>query len=106
MGANQRKGSAWEQTICDYLVANGFPYAERRVMGGTNDRGDIAGVPSVMIEAKNTQRLDLSGWMDEVRDEKANAKAQVGVAVVKRRNHGVARAYVVMELCDFVDLIR
>ena len=43
--------------------------------------------------------------MDEVREQKKNAGAQIGVAVVKRRNHAAARAYVVMELADFIQLI-
>ena len=105
MGANQRKGASWEQTVCDYLVESGFPYAERRVMGGTHDRGDIGGVPGVMFECKNAKTITLSQYMDEVREQKANAGAQIGVAVIKRRNHAAARAYVVMELADFIQLI-
>ena len=103
---NGRKGSSWEKVVADYLNVTGFPYAERRVKRGVNDAGDIGGVPGLMLECKATQRIDLAGFMDEVRVEKANAHAQIGAAVVKRRNHGVDRAYVVLEFRDFLDLIR
>ena len=103
---NGRKGSSWERTVADYLSVTGFPYAERRVKRGSNDAGDIGGIPGVMIECKAEKRIELAGYMDEVRVEKQNASAQVGAAVIKRRNHGVARAYVVMEFKDWIDLIK
>lgn len=103
---NGRKGSAFETAVVSYFVANGFPYCERRVKRGANDAGDIAGVPGFMGECKNEKRIDLAGYMKEVEVQKANAKAQVGAAIVKRRNHGVERSYVVMELKDFMELIK
>lgn len=102
---NKRKGSSFEQQGVDHFRANGFPYAERRVQGGSNDRGDLGGVPGVMVEFKNHKTMDLAGWMDEVRAEKANAHAQIGVAIVKRRNQPIGRAYVVMEFDEFLNLI-
>ena len=60
----------------------------------------------LLLEAKACKQLSLSQWMDEVRVQKKNAGAQVGAAVVKRRNHQAGRAYVVMEFDDFLDLIR
>jgi hypothetical protein len=101
-----RIGSEWEQRCVNYMAKNGFPYAERRVKNGPKDRGDLAGVPGVMLEFKAERAYDLAGYMNEVAVEKTNAHAQVGAAVVKRRKHGVDRAYVVMEFKDFLDLIR
>jgi len=92
--------------VVEYLNARGFPYAERRALAGNADRGDIAGIPGVMLELKAAKALALSQWMDEVRVEKANANAQVGALVVKRRSHSVGKSYVVMELDDFIELIR
>ena len=103
---SKAKGTSWESAIVAHLQGSGFPYAERRALAGTQDRGDIAGIPGVMLEAKNCKQLSLSQWMDEVRVQKKNAGAQVGAAVVKRRNHQTGRAYVVMEFDDFLDLIR
>lgn len=103
---NGRKGSAFETAVVAYLVENGFPYAERRVKRGMNDAGDISGIPGFMGECKNEKRIDLAGYMKEVAAQKANARAQVGAAIIKRRNHGVERSYVCMELKDFLDLLR
>lgn len=105
MGKNQRLGAAWEQAVADYFKDHGFPHCERRVTNGAKDRGDLSGIIGVVIECKNEQRIDLSGYMDEVRVEKANAGVELGFAVIKRRNHGVDRAYVVMELRDLPPLI-
>ena len=106
MNPSKQRGTAWESAIVAHLKANGFPYAERRALAGNLDKGDISGIPGVMLEAKACNQLSLSQWMDEVRVQKKNAGAQVGAAVIKRRNHSAARAYVVMEFDDFLDLIR
>jgi Holliday junction resolvase len=106
VNASKRKGTAFESLVVGYLSDNGFDYAERRALAGTLDRGDIAGIPGVMIECKAEKAIDLAGYMDEVEVETANAEAQIGVAVVKRRNRPVDQAYVVMPLRQFVRLIR
>ncbi|MDA4120119.1 MAG: hypothetical protein OK436_05985 [Thaumarchaeota archaeon] len=102
---NKAKGSAFEVAVCAWLRENGFPYAERRVQAGSQDRGDVAGIPGLVLELKNHKTMDLSGWMDELRAEKSNARAVTGAVVVKRRSHSVAKSYVVMELEDFAKLI-
>ena len=101
-----RIGSEWETRCVNYMKEHGFPYAERRAKNGRFDRGDLAGVPGVVLEFKAEKRMDLAGYMTEVEVEKSNAHAQVGAAVIKRRSHGVQRAYVVMEFSEFLDLIR
>ena len=69
------RGTAWETRLVKYLQENGFPYAERRALTGALDRGDIAGIPLVCLEAKNARRHELAQWIDEVVKEKANAQA-------------------------------
>src|SRR5580698_1111493 len=103
---SKRKGSAWESAVVEYLKVSGFPYAERRVQRGSVDAGDIAGVPGFMGECKAEKTITLSAYMDEVRVQKQNAHAAVGAAIIKRRSHSVERAYVVLELKDFLDLLR
>ena len=102
---NGRKGSAFETACIEYMRNHGFPYAERRVPTGARDRGDLGGVPGLMLEFKNHKLIDLAGFMDEVVAEKNHAHAQVGAAVVKRRNHSIERSYAVLEFKDFLDLI-
>jgi hypothetical protein len=102
---SKRKGTSHETAVVRFLKP-AFPYVERRALAGNSDRGDIAGIPGLVIECKAEKRIDLAGYMDEVRQEVKNAGAQLGVAVVKRRNHPIERAYVVMELADFVEVIK
>lgn len=80
-----KKGSAWEARIVAYLRQHGAPHAERRVMGGTSDRGDVAGIPGWVIEAKNTAAQSLAAWVDEAELERANDRAQFAVVWHHRR---------------------
>lgn len=106
MNKSGRIGAEWEQRCADYMAANGFPYAERRVTNGSKDRGDISGVPGVVVECKAEKLITLSEYMDEVRAEKFNAAVQIGFAVIKRRQHSVERAYAVMEFENMLKVIR
>jgi hypothetical protein len=85
MSASKRKGTTWESAIVQFLRDNGVPHAERRALGGAKDRGDIAGIPGVAIEAKSAARIDLAGWIDEAEAERVNDGADVGVVWIKRR---------------------
>lgn len=105
MSASRRKGTAWESAVVEYLSQHGFPYAERRALSGSLDRGDITGIPGVMIECKAEKSITLAEYADEVKVQTVNAGAQIGVAVVKRRNRSPGDAYVVMTLTTFADLL-
>ena len=106
MNKPKAKGTAFERRLVDYLNTHGFELAERRALSGTNDRGDIAGTPGIVWEAKSHKALALAEWVDEMVTEKRNARATIGVVVHPRRNHSMDRAYVVMELSQFVEMIR
>lgn len=106
MSAARRRGSRFERDVADYLAGQGFPAAERRVMGGARDRGDIAGVTGWVLEVKATRDLDLAGALKEAQAEARNAGVVDYAAVLKRRNHPVASAYVVLPLDRFVHLLR
>jgi hypothetical protein len=105
--ANKRRGSGWERAIVEHLRPNGFPHAERRLAGSATDRGDIAGIPGVVIEAKNQARHSLAEWLDEATREASNDRADLGVVWAKRRGIASAgRGYVVMEGDAFIALLR
>lgn len=105
MSKSRAKGTAAETRFAAYFRAHGFPLCERRALSGSNDRGDLSGIPGVMIEVKNTKQFELAEWMDEVIVEKQNAKASIGVCIFPRRNHAAGRAYVLMELDQFIEMI-
>lgn len=105
MNKSKRKGTAWESAIVEYLKT-WFPWVERRALSGSSDKGDIAGIPGVVIEAKDAQRHELAAWMDETEAERKNANASIGLLVIKRRRKKVEDAYAVMTLRQAVELIR
>jgi hypothetical protein len=90
MSAAKAKGSAAERDLVTFLRTAGFPHAERRLAGAAQDRGDIAGVPGVVLEVKNHASLNLAGWVDEAVAEQANDGADYGIVVHKRRGKGNA----------------
>jgi hypothetical protein len=102
----KRAGTEWERRVVDYLASNGVPHAERRAPHGASDRGDVAGLPGVVIEAKAGREIALGTWLSETYAEVANADAEHGLLLVKRRNRPAARGYAVMELWDAVRLLR
>jgi hypothetical protein len=85
MSASKRKGTAWESAVVQFLRENGVPHAERRALNGNTDRGDVAGIPGVVIECKNERAVALASYADETEKERANDGAAVGVAWIKRR---------------------
>lgn len=92
-------GTRWETEIVRALVAFGWPFAERRRLAGVNDRGDIAGIAGIAIEAKNTNRLELATAVDEANTEAGNCgEGVLGIAWIKRKGRSSAEdGYVVMD---------
>ncbi len=105
MNRSKRLGTSWESELVAYLKPY-WPTAERRALAGSADRGDIAGVAGVVIEAKNCQQIALSTWLDETEIERQNAGATYGICVVKRRRKAVGEAYCVLPLRKMVELLR
>lgn len=84
MNASKRKGTEHETAIVDYLNGLGLPVdIERRALAGALDKGDIAGIRGVVIEAKAEGTYNLPGWMREAHIERENAGAWLGVVWAK-----------------------
>lgn len=95
---NGRKGTAWESEIVRTLQQNGWAYAERRRLSGRFDRGDIAGIPGIVIEAKSARSYELSSWLDEANAERDNDHADFGLVWFKRRGKAsAADGFVLMD---------
>lgn len=111
MNAAKIRGTRWESAVVEFLQRNGFPSVERRALAGNLDRGDIAGIPGLVIECKDVAALNLAGWCDEAHQEAVNARAPWWCVVVKRRRSkgstgSAADAYVILSLAVFADLLR
>ena len=86
-------GTRAETAVVDYLRRCGFPNVERRALAGVNDRGDIAGLPGVVIEVKDHGRMELATWLNEAQAEARGL--DVGVVWHKRRGKGSPADWIV-----------
>lgn len=91
------KGRTWEVAVVDYLRGL-HPRAERRVQGGSRDKGDVAGIDGWVLECKCADRAELGAWLDEAQREAAEAGVSRFAVVFKRRRKPAADAYVLMPL--------
>lgn len=106
MSAARRRGTRAETAVVEFLRASGFTHAERRAPAGTRDRGDVAGVPGVVVEVKDCARTELAGWLDEAGREADNARARLAVVWHKRRGRGSpAEWFVTMSGSTFAVLL-
>jgi hypothetical protein len=69
VSAARKKGTAAETAVVRFLQANGYPHCERRALAGSHDRGDVAGIPGLVIEVKAAARMELAAWLDEAKLE-------------------------------------
>lgn len=89
MSASKAKGTAAEREVVRYLQA-WWPAAERRALSGNKDRGDVAGIPGVVVEVKAAERPAMAAWKVETVQEMRNAGADHCLLVVKRKYKPVA----------------
>ncbi len=115
MSKSKAKGTAFETQVATYLQGRGLD-AERVALSGISDRGDIhirkPGGRITVIECKagaqthNPTPAQERGWFKEAEVEAVNLgpRADVGVAVLKRKGAGKARAGDHDALIDLADL--
>lgn len=107
MSRERAKGTAWETVIVNALVEAGWLHAERRALHGVLDKGDVTGIPGIVIEAKSVKKIELAAFVNEANAERDNAGAAIGVAWIKRRGKTSALdGYVAMDGHTFIQLLR
>ncbi len=90
-------GTAAESAVVRAITPY-FPRAERRQLRGVLDAGDITGTPGVAWSVKggraaeNASDGDVEAWLERLEAMRVNAKADVGVLVMKRKGIGYANA--------------
>ena len=107
-----KKGPLFEKQVVVYLQRAFGGAIERRVMGGANDRGDVAGLywqgRPFVIEVKNRNRVELAAWMGELEAECGNADTDMGAVVFHRKGKGASSMgdqYVLMDLRTLAKLL-
>lgn len=106
----RQAGSRFEREVADYLAEHVDDRIDRRVKTGAKDKGDIAGLrhmgQRVVIECKNTSRINLGTWSTETEIQRGNDDAGVGLIVHKRHGKGQPQdQWVTLTLADLVALL-
>lgn len=70
------------------------------------DKGDLNVAPGVVVECKNLSKITLSTIADETKREKENAKADIGVALIKRRGKSSEHGYALLSIPDLIFLMK
>lgn len=91
----RQAGALMETRTAEYLNwALDTDIIERRRPNGVKDRGDLSGVRyqghRVVVECKNTTRMNVSKHLAEAETERGNDDALIGVVVQKRPGIGIA----------------
>ncbi len=102
---SKARGTRHEVRVRDFLIAEGFP-AVRLAQSGTQDIGDIGGVPGWTIEAKSTRIAALASAMDEARVEAQHAGMPYFCVIKHRDRATVDRDYVILEAGVWVRVLR
>lgn len=103
-------GSRFERMIADHLAQHVDDRVDRRVKTGAKDKGDIAGLRAhgarIVVECKDSAKVQLGPWITEAEVERGNDDALAGVVAFKRHGKGQpGDQLVVMTLDDFVALV-
>jgi hypothetical protein len=106
MSKQKQKGTAAETAVVRWLSGRKWNKIERRSLSGANDRGDITGIPKVVIEVKNHSRMELAQWVRELEVEISNDKAETGVVIHKKRGTtDVGEWYATLPVQRWFDLL-
>lgn len=85
MGANKDKGTRAESAVVRLAREMYWPYAERRALTGGKDRGDITGIPGVVIQVKDVERQSVGAWQEATLTQMVHDGANTCILVVKRK---------------------
>jgi hypothetical protein len=108
---NKAKGAKFETDVMKWLRSLGHT-AERLRLAGTKDEGDLVCIiagQTYILELKNRKTLSLPTFWDEATTEAENYAKARGLAssppafvVVKRRNAGIEKAWVIQDLESWI----
>ena|ERR1700712_930057 len=105
-------GATFERQVADHLRDHLDDRIDRRVKTGKLDKGDIANVrlfnnAKVVVECKNTAKLNVGPHLQEAEVERINDSAVVGVVISKRHGIGaIGKQLVTMTLDDMIAIIK
>jgi len=83
------KGTAAESAALAAL-AKWFPKAHRLALNGSQDHGDIGGLPAMTVQVKACHKMELAVWMDQAKAQASQAGEPNYVVIHKRWRKGNA----------------
>ena len=86
---SKEKGTRWENSVARFLREQGFTEVFRLAPGGSQDPGDIGGLPDWGIECRDRQKQDLS---KNVRDANSRPPSRAPGGGVPYRRKGSTRS--------------
>tara|TARA_R110000803_G_scaffold56935_4_gene114565 strand:- start:616 stop:1062 length:447 start_codon:yes stop_codon:yes gene_type:complete len=95
-GTAKAKGRATENQAVDWLRENGYPYAERRRLVGSEDQGDVTGMPGICVEVKSAAAWKPVQWLRETRVEMENSRSAVGFVMARPKGGTNVNDWVIM----------
>ncbi len=90
------KGAKTEQLLVDWLIERGWIHAERRHLAGSDDKGDITGIPGMCIEVKSAAEWRPIQWLRELEAETINAKAELGFVAARPKGRPKVDDWVIL----------
>jgi len=109
---NGRKGAKWETDLLKFFRGVGV-LCERLVKAGAKDEGDLVAViagKTYILELKNWGKPNLPQFWREAEVEAENYAKARGLAevplhyiILKRRNAGIEKAWVIQDLQQWLD---
>jgi Holliday junction resolvase len=100
---SRRKGANGERELIR-LLRDELGDIVSRNLSQTRDGGrDILGLPGYAVEVKRCERIELTAWLRQAREQAAEGEVPV---VAWRRNGHPWRIYLEMDLLGFCELVR
>lgn len=101
---NKARGARTEIIVRDWLIERFAWPVERVRLDGVQDRGDLTGVPGLMIEVKSTKdvRWKLSKWVTEARRQGRIVGADWVIVVRPRLQPHFRQYWVLYDNPDFL----
>ena len=95
VNANKIKGTRYESAVRDHALERRHK-AFRPAQAGAGDLGDIHISGLMALQCKDVTSWSVSGWLQDVEDQRQRAGLPLGAVVMKKRRASIGDSYVVM----------
>jgi hypothetical protein len=101
----KKRGTAYESAVRDHAIAHRHK-AFRPAQAGAGDLGDVHLDGLVALQCKDVTSWSVSGWMQDVEEQRQRAGLPFGAVIMKKRRASVGDSYVVMDYNTLLSLVQ